>query len=123
MEAASDDRLCNDTPSAPSRVVGIGAAAGDLEALKQLLSALPADSDMAFVVVQPLPPDAKSVMPGGLQRHTAMPLLAVDGDHELHADTVYLLAAGCRAELQDGRLVVRPGNPASARQQIGRAHV
>src|SRR5882762_725083 len=39
------------------RIVGIGASAGGLEALEQLFDALPADTGMAFIVVQHLSPD------------------------------------------------------------------
>ena len=42
------------------RIVGIGASAGGLEALEQLFAALPADTGMAFVVVQHLSPDFRA---------------------------------------------------------------
>ena len=40
----------------PFLIVGIGASAGGLEAFSQLLRALPADTGMAFVLVQHLDP-------------------------------------------------------------------
>src|SRR5688572_12192691 len=43
-------------------VVGVGASAGGLDALEQLFGAMPEDTGMAFVVVQHLSPDFKSVM-------------------------------------------------------------
>ncbi len=45
-------------------IVGVGASAGGLEAFTQLLKALPADTGMAFVLVQHLAPDAPQ-RPGG----------------------------------------------------------
>ena len=45
-------------------IVGVGASAGGLEAFTQLLKALPADTGMAFVLVQHLAPDARQ-RPGG----------------------------------------------------------
>ena len=54
-------------------VVGIGASAGGLEALERLFGALPADTGAAFVVVQHLSPDHKSMMDNLLARYTDMP--------------------------------------------------
>jgi two-component system, chemotaxis family, CheB/CheR fusion protein len=54
--------LTNTSETASSRteerfyVVGMGASAGGLEALRELLHALPAHTGMAFVVVQHLEP-------------------------------------------------------------------
>ena len=52
------------------RIVGIGASAGGLESLEQLFSALPADTGMAFVVVQHLSPDFRSLMDELIARHS-----------------------------------------------------
>ena len=46
----------------PSCVVGIGASAGGLEALQQLLTFLPGDTGMSFVIVQHLSPAHKSML-------------------------------------------------------------
>ena len=53
-------------------VVGIGASAGGLAALESFFAAMPSDSGMAFVVVQHLSPDFKSLMDELLSRHTKM---------------------------------------------------
>ena len=47
----------SESPTFP--IVGIGASAGGLEAFRQLLERLPADTGMAFVLVQHLDPDAR----------------------------------------------------------------
>jgi two-component system CheB/CheR fusion protein len=44
-------------------IVGIGASAGGLEALEQFLGHVPADSGMAYVIVQHLDPTRKGIMP------------------------------------------------------------
>ena len=49
-------------------VVAIGASAGGLESLESLFSALPHDTGMAFVVLQHLSPDFKSLMDELLSR-------------------------------------------------------
>ena len=46
----------------PGCVVGIGSSAGGLEALQQFLTFLPADTGMAFVVIQHLSPDHRSLL-------------------------------------------------------------
>ncbi|WP_428229415.1 chemotaxis protein CheB [Flavobacterium sp.] len=51
----------NNLPKATAQdfpIVGIGASAGGLEAFRQFIDAIPADSEMAYVIVQHLHPDA-----------------------------------------------------------------
>ena len=43
-------------------IVGIGASAGGLDSLERLFAHLPTDTGMAFVVLQHLSPDFKSLM-------------------------------------------------------------
>jgi two-component system CheB/CheR fusion protein len=92
----------------PIRTVGIGASAGGLEALERLFRALPADTGMAFLVVQHLSPDFKSLMPELLERHTRMPVVAVTDDQPLHADTVYVLTSGLSMTVRGHALRVEP---------------
>src|SRR5689334_467102 len=60
-------------PSRPGAflVVGLGASAGGLEALYKLFDELPADTGMAFVLIQHLDPTHASMMAELLARHTA----------------------------------------------------
>src|SRR5690348_13990898 len=53
-------------------IVGVGASAGGLEAFTQLLQNLPADSGMAFVLVQHLDPDHPSALTQLLSKATSM---------------------------------------------------
>ena len=53
-------------------VVGIGASAGGLEALQLLFDNMPSDTGMAFIIVQHLSPDFKSLMPELLAKHLAL---------------------------------------------------
>lgn len=75
----------------PNLVVGIGASAGGLEALEQFFKAMPPDNGMAFVVIQHLSPDFKSVMDQLLARHTEMKIVQVTQPTEIRRNTVYLL--------------------------------
>jgi two-component system, chemotaxis family, CheB/CheR fusion protein len=64
----------------PSRVVGIGASAGGLEAFSELLRYLPAKTGMAFVFIQHLEPKQWSRLPEILSRITTMPVeVATEG--------------------------------------------
>jgi len=66
--------------SPPVPIVGVGASAGGLEAFKVLLQHLPADTGMAFVLVQHLDPHRESMLVELLARQTRMPVAeAVDG--------------------------------------------
>ena len=72
-------------------VVGIGASAGGLNALKKLFDNLPADSGAAFVVIQHLSPDYKSLMKEILERHTEMTVYRVTQGMEIQPNSVYLI--------------------------------
>ena len=50
------------TPRPGGMVVGIGASAGGLEAFSAFFGAMPAHSGLAFVLVQHLSPDHKSML-------------------------------------------------------------
>jgi len=72
-------------------VVGIGASAGGLEALDTFFEAMPADSGMAFVVIQHLSPDYKSMMVELLSKRTRMPVRRAEEGMLVEANTVYLI--------------------------------
>jgi len=61
-------------------IVGIGASAGGLEALEIFLANVPADSGMAFVIIQHLDPTHKGIMVELLQRSTTMRVFQAE-DH------------------------------------------
>jgi two-component system, chemotaxis family, CheB/CheR fusion protein len=89
-------------------VVGIGASAGGLDALERLFQAMPADTGAAFVVVQHLSPDHKSMMDNLLGRHTAMPVRVAEQDVALAPDTVFLIPPGQVMRIAAGRLRLSP---------------
>jgi len=61
-----------DTQDSDLIVVGIGTSAGGLESLKEFFSAMPVDSDLAFVVIQHLDPNHVSYMADLLAKCTEM---------------------------------------------------
>ena len=56
-------------------IVGVGASAGGLEALETFFDSCPADTGLAFVIIQHLSPDYKSLMSELLARRTDMDVL------------------------------------------------
>ncbi|MEO5618362.1 MAG: chemotaxis protein CheB [Candidatus Eisenbacteria bacterium] len=72
-------------------VVGVGASAGGLEAFTQLLGALPADTGMAFVLVQHLAPTHPSALAEILSRATKMPVTEVPDELLVEPDHVYVI--------------------------------
>jgi two-component system CheB/CheR fusion protein len=97
----------NPTPeSTPSHVVGIGASAGGLEALERFFHSLPEDTGMAFVVIQHLSPDFKSLMDELLARHTRLPIALVEDGMAVEADHVYLIPPKKEMIISGGRLLL-----------------
>ena len=71
-------------------VVGIGASAGGLDAIQQLFDHMPTDTDMAFVVIQHLSPDFKSLMPELLAKHTKMKIYTAEDKQTIEPNCIYL---------------------------------
>lgn len=92
-------------------VVGIGASAGGLEALEVFFDHCPADSGAAFVVIQHLSPDHKSMMSNLLGRHTRMPVVMVENDMPLQPNRVHLIPPGVVMRVEDGLLHLSPKSP------------
>ncbi len=91
----------------PTHVVGIGASAGGLEALERLFRAMPVDSDMAFVVIQHLSPDFKSLMDELMERFTRMPAIPVHDTQVVRPNIIYLLPPAKDIIIQGDRLITR----------------
>jgi two-component system CheB/CheR fusion protein len=99
-------------------VVGIGASAGGLEAFSRLLDALPADTGMAFILVQHLDPTHASIMVDLLASHTRMTVLQAVDLMPLEPNFVYVIPPGanlsikeeaiCLSELQERHGARRP---------------
>ncbi|HJS90333.1 MAG TPA: chemotaxis protein CheB [Steroidobacteraceae bacterium] len=79
------------TQTAAPLIVGIGASAGGLEALSDLLTHLPDDTNMAFVIVQHLAPSHESTMTELLGRRTHMKVQQVRDDMQIEPNCVYVI--------------------------------
>jgi two-component system, chemotaxis family, CheB/CheR fusion protein len=85
-------------------VVGIGASAGGLDAFRNFFEALPADSGMAFILVQHLDPTHQSMMVELLAGHTAMTVRHAADGMTLQRDCVYVIPPGVYLSVSDNTL-------------------
>ena len=100
-------------PRLPFPVVGIGASAGGLEAFIDFIKVMRADSGLAFVFVQHLPPERESLVPEILSRHTKLPVLQVSDGMKVEPNHVYVIRPGHTLTLKDGKLHL--GDPVEKR--------
>ncbi|HUK18869.1 MAG TPA: chemotaxis protein CheB [Bryobacteraceae bacterium] len=87
-------------------VVGAGASAGGLEALSDLLRALPSGLNMALVVVQHLDPRHESVLPDLLSGKTGMHVVQVQHESPIRPDHVYVISPNTILQIRNRRLVL-----------------
>ena len=89
-------------------IVGIGASAGGLEAFKEVLHFLPADTGMAYVLVQHLDPKHESLLPDLLARVTSMHVHEAQQDMIIEANHVYVIAPNTDMTLEESMLKLVP---------------
>ncbi|TAE54275.1 MAG: PAS domain-containing protein, partial [Nostocales cyanobacterium] len=89
-------------------IVGIGASAGGLEAFTQLLSHLPADTGMGFVVIQHLSPNQKSLLAEILSRITPMPVTEAINLMTVQANHVYVIPPNMIMTMDNRNLLLNP---------------
>jgi two-component system CheB/CheR fusion protein len=85
-------------------IVGIGASAGGLEAVTELLEHLPESTGMAFVVVQHLDPHHQSLLSELLGRRTKLPVREASEDTRVLPDRVYVIPPNKNMTLEKGAL-------------------
>jgi two-component system CheB/CheR fusion protein len=85
-------------------IVGIGASAGGFDAICALLRAIPADSGLAFVIVQHLIPSQKSLSAELFARRSSMEVTVARAGERLRANRVYTVPSGVFANVNGGVL-------------------
>lgn len=95
----------------PQYVVALGASAGGLEALEEFFNHCPTELDAAYVVIQHLSPDYKSMMADLLSRHTKLPIVTVKQGMAITANTIFLIPAGVTMHLNGHRFELRDKEP------------
>jgi two-component system, chemotaxis family, CheB/CheR fusion protein len=98
-------------------VVAIGASAGGLEAFTELLTHLPNDTGMAFVLVQHLDPKHESMLTELTSRSTKMPVLQVKNGMGIEPNHVYVIPPNTTMTIYDHTLQLK------AREEIRGQHM
>jgi two-component system, chemotaxis family, CheB/CheR fusion protein len=90
-------------------VVGIGASAGGIEALREFFDAVPANLGLAYVVIVHLAPGHNSELAAIIGRRTKMPVAEVSGEKlELRPDHVYVISPDHKLEISDTSIGAAP---------------
>ncbi|MBF0204265.1 MAG: hypothetical protein HQK67_08105 [Desulfamplus sp.] len=111
----------NELPEKSFPVVGIGASAGGLAAFEAFFSGMPADIDpgMAFVLVQHLAPDHKSILTDLIQRYTRMKVFEVKDGMKVNPNCAYIIPPNCDMAFFNGSLqLLTPAAPRGQRMPI-----
>ena len=85
-------------------IVAIGASAGGLEALREMLTVAKPPTNLAFVIIQHLDPTHESMLAQLLNRTTALDVLQCEGGENIQADHVYIIPPGKGLAIDNGRL-------------------
>ena len=102
-------------------IVGIGASAGGLAAFEAFFAGMPADTDpgMAFVLVQHLAPDHKSILSDLIRRYTRMAVFEVEDGMVVQPNCAYIIPPGRDMAFLNGTLqLLEPAEPRGQRLPI-----
>ncbi len=89
-------------------IVGIGASAGGVQALKTFFENVPANSGAAYVVILHLSPDHDSRLTEILQSVSHIPVTRVKEKVKVEADHVYVVSPNESLSMRDGFIIVSP---------------
>ena len=95
----------------PVSVIGIGASAGGIGALRAVLSTLPADFPAAVLVVQHMRPHGPSHLVQLLSRDCRLPVRNATGGETLAPGTVYVAPPGAHLTIRDSHVVLSNAAP------------
>ncbi len=102
-------------------IVGIGASAGGLAAFESFFSNMPTDQDpdMAFVLVQHLAPDHKSILADLIRRYTRMEVFEVEDGMRVAINSIYIIPPNHDMAFLNGTLqLMEPSAPRGQRLPI-----
>ncbi len=105
-------------PRAPFPIIGLGASAGGLQALKDFFTHMPAESGMAFVVIMHLSPKHESHVAALLQATTAMPVMQVTESVKVEPNHVYVIPPTKNLEMSDELISLAEPEPLHKGKQI-----
>ena len=87
-------------------VVGIGASAGGLEAIKLFLQALPKKTGMAYVFIQHLSATHVSILPEILEKISPIPVMEITDRLKIEPDHFYIMPKGVAVKAVENMLLL-----------------
>jgi len=97
----------NNLAEAVTLYVGVGASAGGLEAIEAFFSRMPEKSGIAFIVIQHLSPDYKSLMVELLSKKTRIPVHRSTDGMRVEPDNIYMIPPKKNLTIYQGRLILK----------------
>jgi two-component system CheB/CheR fusion protein len=106
VPAPSEPTAEEDTRGTAFPIIGIGASAGGLAAFEALFAHMPPDSEtgIAFVIVQHLDPDHKSILSELVRRYTKMRVFDVTDGMVVEPNCAYIIRPNKDLSLSQGKL-------------------
>lgn len=95
----------------PFPIVAIGASAGGIAALTELLTNLPDDTGMAYVYIQHLDPDFDSALVPILQRATMMNVKKIEDLMQIEANHLFIIPPNKVVSVIDGAFKLTDRDP------------
>ncbi|MDD2881013.1 MAG: chemotaxis protein CheB [Rhodoferax sp.] len=120
-KTTAPDKVPAAVPASSFPIVGIGASAGGLAAIEAFFAGMPADADpgMAFVLVQHLDPDHKSLLTELIARRTRMQVLEVVDGVVVRPNCAYIIPPNRDMAFLNGTLqLLEPAAPRGHRLPI-----
>lgn len=113
--AAGRSRQQTTTPP----IVGIGASAGGVGALQELVANIPDGTGIAWILIQHMARHRTSELAGILDRKATVPVVEVTEDTDVAPDRIYVISPGQIMTVRSGRLcLVEDDDPLSRRTSI-----
>ena len=100
----SKSELENKLKTEEPRVIAVGASAGGLEALKAFFEGIPETDKNAYVVIQHLSPDYKSMMGELLKKNTNLPIREVKDGKKIKQGHIYLIPPANNLTYENNKL-------------------
>src|SRR6266481_9905881 len=107
-QRAAKAQVSQPRQDADTTIVAMGASAGGIEALTDLMNYLPADTGMAFVLVQHLDPKHHSILTELLAMKTAMNVTEVYDGLPIKPNHVYVIPPNATMSISDHTLHLSP---------------
>ena len=102
------------TKSKPYPIVAIGASAGGLEAITQLLKNLSPDTGMAYVYIQHLDPSHESMLSSILSKATKMKVVQAEHLVPMEPDHLFIIPPDKNMSIVDGVITLNEREPRPA---------